>query len=147
MEWLATYALALALSVPAANDSPDVEIRFDASSQMQRVRIGDAVVLAKNATLTLTAGDDEKGRSGQASFTGSVTVSDDSVTISDDVEGFACKFQCERAAYDFGRETWTFEKIELRATKDGQKHTVWADRMTLSPQGLNIHRLSDYWIE
>ena len=136
MEWLATYALAFALSIPAANDSPDVEIRFDASSQTHRVRIGDAVVLAKNATLTLTAGDDEKGRSGEASFTGSVTVSDR-------IEGLACQIQCERAAYDFGTETWTFEKIELRATKDGEKHTVRADRMTLSPQGLKAHRLSD----
>ena len=146
MEWFATYAFALVLSVPAANNSPDVEIRFDASSQTHRVRIGDAAIVAKNATLTLTAGDDEKARSGQASFTGSVTVSDDSVTISDDVEGFACKIQCERAAYDFGTETWTFEKIELRATKDGQKHTVWADRMTLSPRGLQVQR-ADEWIE
>ena len=47
MEWFTSYALALAFSVAAANDTADIEIRFDVSSHVHKVRIGDAVVLAR----------------------------------------------------------------------------------------------------
>lgn len=131
MGWFAACTLALALFVPAANESPDVEIRFDASSHVHKVRIGDAVVLAKNAMLTLTAGD-EKARSGEASFTGSV-----SVIVQ--VEGHSLQCQCERASYSFDTEAWTFEKAVLRGTKDGQKPTVvCAEKMTLNPRALRL---------
>ena len=66
--------------------------------------------------MNLAAGD-EKAPSGEASFTGSVAVILQ-------VDGYSLQCQCERAAYRFDTETWTFENAMLRRAKDGQEPAV-----------------------